>query len=79
LSYVNEDVDGTVATQLIVVSLTAVKTATGAGSTVMILDAVIVRLQLSTNVQVSVYEPPQELCEPVITDVTLPLMVQLPL
>jgi hypothetical protein len=44
----------------------------------MILDVVIVLAQLSVNVHVSVYEPPQELCEPVITEVTLPLMAQLP-
>ena len=51
----------------------------GAGSTVIVLEAVIVLLHISVNVQVSVYEPPQALCEPVITEVTVPLIRQLPL
>ena len=40
---------------------------------------VIVLLQLSVNVQLSVYVPPQLLCEPVIVDVTLPLIKHTPL
>jgi hypothetical protein len=49
-----------------------------AGSIVMILDVVIVLLHESVNDQVSVYVPPHAVCEPVITDVTLPLIKQLP-
>jgi hypothetical protein len=71
--------NGAVAMQDILVSATAAKVAVSAGSIVMILDVVIVLAQLSVNVHVSVYEPPQELCEPVMTEVTLPLMAQLPL
>ena len=39
---------------------------------------VIVLLQLSVKLQVSVYVPPQLLCEPVIVEVTDPLIKQLP-
>jgi hypothetical protein len=46
--------DGAEAPQLIVVSLTAAKTAESAGSMVISLDVLIVRLQESVNVQVSV-------------------------
>jgi hypothetical protein len=46
--------DGAVATQLIDVSLTAANVAVSAGSIVMILEVVMVRLQLSVNVHVSV-------------------------
>jgi hypothetical protein len=46
---------------------------------VISLDVLIVRLQESVNVQVSVYVPPHVLCDPVITLVTVPLMAQLPL
>src|SRR5688572_15915092 len=54
------------------------KTATGAGSTVIVLVAVIVLLQASVNVQVSVYVPPQAVCDPVITPVTDPLISHVP-
>ena len=70
--------DGAEAPQLIVVSLTAAKVAVSAGSMVISLDVLIVLLQLSVNVHVSVYEPPQLLWDPVITLVTVPLMAQLP-
>src|SRR5688572_9715510 len=50
----------------------AANTAGGAGSTVIVLDAVIVRLHASVNVQVSVYVPPHAVCEPVITPVAVP-------
>jgi uncharacterized membrane protein len=53
-------------------------TAGGAGSIVIVLVAVMVLLQASVNVQVSVYEPPQAVCEPVTTPVTEPLISQLP-
>jgi hypothetical protein len=57
----------------VIVRLGAVaNTAGGAGSMVIVLVAVIVLLQASVNVQVSVYEPPQAVCEPVTTPVTLP-------
>ena len=71
--------NGAVAIQLIEVSATASNVAVSAGSIVMILDVVIVLAQESVNVQVSVYEPPQGVCEPVITEVTEPLISQLPL
>ena len=54
------------------------KTAGGAGSTVMVLEAVIVLLHGSVNVQVSVYVPPQAVCEPVITPVAVPEISQVP-
>ena len=60
--------DGADAPQLIVVSLTAAKVAVSAGSIVISLDVLIVRLQLSVNVQVSVYVPPQAVCDPVMVD-----------
>jgi hypothetical protein len=60
--------NGAVATQDILVSATAAKVAVSAGRIVIILDVVIVLAQLSVNVQVSVYEPPQLLCEPTIVD-----------
>jgi hypothetical protein len=52
--------------------------AVSAGSMVISLDVLIVLLQLSVNVHTSVYEPPQLLCDPVITLVTIPLISQLP-
>ena len=64
--------------QLMVVSDTTAKVAVSAGTIVMVLDVVIVLLQLSVNDQVSVYVPPQDVCDPVITLVTLPLIAQLP-
>jgi hypothetical protein len=60
--------NGAVAMQLIDVSLTAVKVAVSAGSIVISLEVVMVLLQLSVKLHVSVYEPPQELCEPTIVD-----------
>ena len=45
---------------------------------VISLDVVIVLLQLSVNDQVSVYVPPQLLCDPVMVDCTEPLIWQLP-
>jgi hypothetical protein len=70
--------DGADAPQLIVVSLTAAKVAVSAGSMVISLDVLIVLAQLSVNVQVSVYVPPHVLCEPVMVEVTDPLISQLP-
>ena len=69
---------GAVAPQLMVVSLTAANVAVSAGSMVISLLVVMVRLQESVNVQVSVYVPPHVLCDPVITLVTVPLISQLP-
>ena len=70
--------DGADAPQLIVVSLTAANVAVSAGSMVISLDVVIVLAQLSVNVHVSVYEPPQLLWDPVMVEVTDPLISQLP-
>ena len=55
-----------------------VKEACGAALTVMVLLRVIVLPQLSVNVHVSVYNPPQALCEPVIVEVTEPEIWQAP-
>ena len=79
LSKESVDGNGADAPQLVVVSLAAANVAVSAGRIVINLDVVMVLLQLSVNVQVSVYVPPQVLCEPVIVDVTLPLIRQLPL
>ena len=57
----------------------AMNTAGGAGSTVIVLVAVIVLLHASVNVQVSVNVPPQAGDDPVIVDVTLPLIWHAPL
>ena len=60
--------NGADAIQLIVVSETTAKVAVSAGSIVISLDVVIVLLQLSVKVQVSVYDPPQAVCDPVMVD-----------
>jgi hypothetical protein len=60
--------NGAVAMQDILVSATAAKVAVSAGRIVIILDVVIVLAQESVKLQVSVYEPPQLLCEPTIVD-----------
>ena len=44
----------------------------------MVLEAVIVLLHGSVNVQVSVYVPPHAVCEPVITPVAVPEISQVP-
>ena len=66
------------AAQVIVKFGAVANTAGGAGSTVMVLVAVIVLLHASVNVQVSVYDPPQAVCDPVTTPVTLPDISQTP-
>ncbi len=60
--------NGAEAIQLIEVSATAANVAVSAGSIVINREVVIVLAQLSVNVQVSVYEPPQGVCEPTIVD-----------
>jgi hypothetical protein len=50
----------------------------GAGSTVIVRDAVIVLPHGSVYVQLSVYVPPHELCEPVIVPVTVPAISHAP-
>ena len=77
--YDNDVGNGADAPQSIVVSDTAAKVAVSAGRIVINLEVVIVLLQESVNDQVSVYVPPQLLCDPVIVDITEPLMAQLPL
>jgi hypothetical protein len=62
-----------------VVSPVAANTAGGAGCTVISLVALIVLPHPSVKVQVSVYVPPQAVCDPVIADVTLPDIWQAPL
>jgi len=57
----------------------AANTAGGAGLTVIVLVCVIVRLQPSVNVQVSVTGPPQAPGRVLNVDVTVPLIRQVPL
>ena len=57
----------------------AANTATGAGLTVIVLVCVIVRLQASVNVQLSVTGPPHEPGRVLNVDVTVPLIKQVPL
>ena len=49
-------------------------TACAEGDTVMTREAVDVRPHASVNDQLSVYEPPHALCDPVITPVDEPLI-----
>jgi len=56
-----------------------VNTAAGAGLTVIVLVCVIVRLQPSVNVQLSVTGPPQGPGRVLKVDVTVPLIKQVPL
>ena len=53
--------------------------ACAAGLTVMVREAVEVLPHSSVNDHDSVYDPPQEVCDPEIVPVALPLMSQLPL
>ena len=57
----------------------AANTAGGAGLTVIVLVCVIVRLQASVNVQLSVTGPPQAPGRVLNVDVTVPLIRQVPL
>ena len=57
----------------------AANTATGAGLTVIVLVCVIVRLQASVNVQLSVTGPPHGPGRVLNVDVTVPLIRQVPL
>ena len=57
----------------------AAKTAGGAGSTVMVLDCVIVLPHASVNVQLSVTGPPHTPGSALNVDVTVPLIRQAPL
>ena len=57
----------------------AANTAGGAGLTVIVLVCVIVRLQPSVNVQLSVTGPPQGPGRVLNVDVTVPLIKQVPL
>ena len=54
-------------------------TAGGAGQTVIVLVCVIVRLQASVNVQLSVTGPPHGPGRVLNVDVTVPLIKQVPL
>ena len=51
----------------------------GAGVTVMVLDPLMVRLQASVKVQLSVSIPPQPVTVPVLVAVTVPEIRQVPL
>ena len=57
----------------------AANTATGAGLMVIVLVCVIVRLQASVNVQLSVTGPPHGPGRVLNVDVTVPLIKQVPL
>ena len=50
-----------------------------AGVTVMVLDPLMVLLQASVKVQLSVSVPPQPVTDPVLVAVTVPEIRQLPL
>src|SRR5687767_6631229 len=54
----------------------AANSALAAFSTVIVLVRVDTLLQSSVKVQVSVYDPPHSVCEPVITPVADPLILQ---
>ena len=56
-----------------------INTAGGAGVTVMVLDPLMVRLQASVKVQLSVSVPPQPVNVPVLVAVTVPEIRQVPL
>ena len=64
---------------MMVMSDVAANTACDEVDTIMLREAVEVRPHASVNDQDSVYEPPQELCDPVIVEVTVPLMRHGPL
>ena len=51
----------------------------GAGVTVMVLDPLMVRLQTSVKVQLSVSLPPQPVNVPVLVAITVPEIRQVPL
>jgi hypothetical protein len=65
--------------QATVIGSTAANTGTAAGLTVMILDWVIVLLQASVKIQLSVTGPPQAPGNALKVEVTEPLIKQLPL
>ena len=50
-----------------------------AGVTIMVLDPLMVRLQASVKVQLSVSVPPQPVIDPVLIAVTVPEIRQVPL
>ena len=68
----------TAAPQATVIGGAAANTATGAGLTVMILDAVIILAHASVNVQVSVTAPPHAPGSVLNVDVTVPLIRHVP-
>jgi hypothetical protein len=61
-----------------VISLAGSKAASGAGSTVMILDAVISRPHSSVKAQLSVKLPPHSSYDPSSVPVTVPAIRQAP-
>ena len=65
--------------QAIVMAGGGLITGSAAGVTVMVLDPLMVRLQASVNVQLSVSVPPQPVTVPVLIAVTVPEIRQVPL
>ena len=65
--------------QAIVMAGGALIVGSAAGVTVMVLDPLMVRLQASVNVQLSVSVPPQPVTVPVLIAVTVPEIRQVPL
>ena len=65
--------------QAIVMAGGALIVGSAAGVTVMVLDPLMVRLQASVKVQLSVSIPPQPVTVPVLVAVTVPEIRQVPL
>ena len=65
--------------QAIVMAGGALITGSAAGVTVMVLDPLMVRLQASVKVQLSVSVPPQPVTVPVLVAVIVPEIRQVPL
>ena len=65
--------------QAIVMAGGGLITGIAAGVTVMALDPLMVRLQASVKVQLSVSVPPQPVTDPVLVAVTVPEIRQVPL
>src|SRR6185295_3953585 len=79
LLYASDVPLGGAAEHVIVILDAAANVACAAGETVIVLEAVEVRPHASVNDHDSVYEPPHEVCDPLMLPVAVPLMAQLPL
>jgi hypothetical protein len=77
LEYASEVPVGGAALHEMVMLDVAANVACAAGETVIVLEAVEVLPHASVNDHDSVYEPPQEVCDPLMLPVAVPLMSQL--